>query len=122
MIGEAAGYWSFGGEASQALVEVERFIAERNVNLVGFTPETYFGFILFMGVVIGLGAVGQLWRKSWGLSLICLYLSCHTFLFINFMTVNPKLLWLILASALTGVLWWANQRDQSEIMESLDVA
>lgn len=117
MMGQTAGFWSIGGEASQALVEVEAFIAERDVNLVGFTSMAYFGFILLMGVLIALGSFAQFWRKTWGFSLICLYLACHAFLFLNFMTINPKLLLLALASILTWVLWWANYSDVSEPLD-----
>jgi len=55
MIGQAAGWWAFGGEATEALSDTQRFIAERDANLVGFTPIAYFGFILFMGITEQLG-------------------------------------------------------------------
>ncbi|MEO1596884.1 MAG: hypothetical protein AAFS02_16710 [Pseudomonadota bacterium] len=113
MMGQAAGLWAIEGEATEALAETKRFVSERDVNIVGFTPITYFGFIAFMGLVISMGAVGQLRRKRWGLVLICLYIVCHAFLFVNFMTVNPKLLFLVLASVMTGVLWWAGRGDGS---------
>lgn len=114
MMGQTAGCWALEGEATDALAETQRFIAQADANLVGFTPMTYFGFIVFMGVAIGLGAIGQYWRKPWGLALIGVYLLSHGFLFLNFMTVNPKILLLVLAAALTGVLWWANSTDQSK--------
>lgn len=117
MIGQTAGYWDLEGEASVAVVEVEQFIAERDTNLAGFNTMSYFGFILFMGITIALGAIGQLWRKTWGLSLICLYLLSHAFLFVNFMTINPKLVLLVLASVLTGVLWWANAGERPNALE-----
>ena len=111
MIGQAAGWWAFGGEAAEALSDTQRFIAERDVNLVGFTPAAYFGFILFMGTTVSVGAVGQLWRKQWGLVLITIYLFSHAALFVNFMTVNPKLALLALAVVATMVLRWANQEE-----------
>ena len=120
MLGQAAGYWDIDGEATEALSETKRFISERNANIVGFTPITYFGFIAFMGVVISMGAIGQLRRRRWGLVLIVMYILCHSFLFVNFMTVNPKLFFLVLASVMTGVLWWANRGDGSGAAESRD--
>lgn len=111
MIGQTVGWWSFGGEATEALADTQRFIAEREYNLVGFTPLTYFGFILFMGLTISLGAIGQMWRKHWGLVLIGLYLLSHGALFVNFMTVNPKVLLLGLAIVTTMVLVWANRQE-----------
>ena len=108
MIGEAEGWWSFGGEATEALADTQRFLAEREVNLVGFTALSYFAFIAFMGVTTSLGAIGQLWRKRWGMALIILYLASHAALFVNFWTVNPKIgLW-ALTVAMAGLLAWAN--------------
>lgn len=109
MIGQTLGWWALGGEATVALADTQRFIAEHDTNLVGFTPLSYFGFILFMGATISLGAIGQLWRKPWGLALIILYLLSHAALFLNFMTVNPKIFYLELAIVATVILVWANR-------------
>ncbi len=114
MIGQTLGWWALGGEATEALADTQRFIAEHDANLVGFTPLSYFGFILFMGVTISLGAIGQLWRRSWGLALIILYLVSHAALFLNFMTVNPKIFYLELAIVATMVLVWANRAPEPE--------
>lgn len=111
MIGQAAGWWAFGGEATEALSATQRFIAEQETNLVGFTPVAYFAYILFMGVTIALGAIGQLWRMHWGFVLITIYLFSHAALFVNFMTVNPKFALLALAIAAAMVLRWANQDE-----------
>ncbi len=111
MIGQAAGWWAFGGEATEALSATQRFIAEQDTNLVGFTPVAYFAYILFMGVTITLGAIGQLWRMQWGFVLITIYLVSHAALFVNFMTVNPKFALLALAIAAAIVLRWANQDE-----------
>jgi hypothetical protein len=109
MIGQAAGWWALEGEAAGSLADTIRFIREQKSNLVGFTPMSYFAFILFMGLTISLGAIGQMWRKQWGLVLIGIYLLSHGALFVNFMTVNPKIVLLVLATALTVILAWANR-------------
>ena len=114
MIGQTLGWWALGGEAMEALAETQRFIAEHDANLIGFTPLSYFGFILLMGLTISLGAIGQLWRKQWGLVLIILYLFSHAALFLNFMTVNPKIFYLALAIVATMVLVWANRVPKQE--------
>lgn len=114
MIGEASGWWAFGGEAASSLADTQRFIAEREANLVGFTPLYYFAFILFMGLTISLGAIGQMWRKIWGLVLIGIYLLSHAVLFVNFMTINPKIALLGLAILLTLILVWANRPPESK--------
>ncbi len=112
MIGQAAGWWAQEGEAAEALADTQRFISEKKSNIVGFTPISYFAFILFMGLTISLGAIGQIWRKQWGLVLIGIYLLSHGWLFVNFMTVNPKIALLGLASLLTLILFWANRRPK----------
>jgi len=109
MIGQAAGWWVLDGEAAEALADTQRFIGEQSKNIAGFTPISYFAYILFMGLTISLGAIGQLWRKRWGLVLIGVYLLSHGALFVNFMTVNRKVAFLGLAALLTAILWWANR-------------
>ena len=109
MIGQAAGWWALEGEAAESLAATQRFISEQKSNIVGFTPISYFAFILFMGLTISLGAIGQIWRKQWGLVLIGIYLLSHGSLFVNFMTVNPKIVLLGLATLLTVILVWANR-------------
>ena len=120
MIGQATGWWTLDGEASQALKDTHRFISEQKINLVGFTPISYFAYILFMGLTISLGAIGQIWRKDWGLILICVYLLSHGWLFVNFMTVNPKIALLILATLLTVVLYWANLPPKTSDNHAVD--
>ena len=114
MIGQASGWWSFGGEATEALADTRRFIADHPTNLAGFTPLSYFGFIMFMGVTISLGAIGQLWRRHWGLVLIGIYLLSHAALFVNFWTVNPKIFLWGLSVVMAGVLVWANRPTETD--------
>jgi len=112
MIGLSAGWWAMGGEAEEALVDTVRFIGESESNLVGFTPVSYFAFIMFMGLSISLGALGQIWRRQWGFVLIVVYLLSHAALFVNFMTINPKVIFLALGVLFTLVLWWANRPEE----------
>jgi hypothetical protein len=114
MIGQAMGWWIFDGEAVEALADTQRFIAEADINLVGFTPLTYFAFIMVMGLTISVGAIGQLWRRRWGLTLIALYLLSHAALFINFMTVNPKIFLWGLSVVMAGVLVWASRTAEAD--------
>ncbi|MDG1807880.1 MAG: hypothetical protein P8I27_08275 [Pirellulaceae bacterium] len=120
MIGQAAGWWALEGEASEALEDTQRFISEQKTNFAGFTPISYFAYILFMGLTISLGAIGQIWRKHWGLILIGIYLLSHGLLFVNFMTVNPKIALLGLASLLTIVLYWANRPPKLSDNNAMD--
>lgn len=109
VISQLTGWWELGGEAAVAVSETQRFILDAKTNLVGFTPLTYFAFLFFMGAIVSAGAIGQFWRKGWGLVLIGLYLCCHAFLFVNFLTVNPKIGLLGVAVMLALILAWANK-------------
>ena len=56
MIGQAAVWWTFDGEAAESLADTQRFLSEQKSNIVGFAPMAYFAFILFMGFkTVGLG-------------------------------------------------------------------
>lgn len=109
MLGQVSGWWTLDGEPARALADTRRFIAERDANLVGFTPLSYFAFLLVMGATLALGAIAQLRRERWGLALIGVYLLSHAGLFVNFMTVNPKVWLLVLAVGMAAVLAWANR-------------
>ncbi|MBV7259307.1 hypothetical protein [Erythrobacter crassostreae] len=113
VISESTGWWQLGGEAALAVAETQQFIGDASTNLVGFTPFSYFVFLLFMGAIVSVGAIAQMRRKSWGLALIGTYLCCHAFLFLNFMTINPKIGLLALASLLALILAWANKDSAS---------
>lgn len=109
VISQLMGWWQLGGEAAVAVTETQRFIGDAQTNLVGFTSLSYFLFLSFMGAIVSAGAIGQIWRKRWGLVLIALYLFCHAFLFLNFMTINPKIGLLLIALLLALILWWTNK-------------
>ncbi|WP_421993070.1 hypothetical protein [Qipengyuania sp.] len=108
MIGEAAGWWSFGGEAAEALAGTRAFLAEAPMNLLGFSVPAYFAYIGAMGLVVSVGAVGALLRRRWGLTWLAAYTAMHGALFVNFWTINPKIWLVALSAAAIGVLWWAN--------------
>lgn len=120
VISQLTDWWQLGGEAAAAVTETQRFIANANANLAGFSPLSYFAFLLFMGAIVSAGAIGQFWRKDWGLFLIGLYLCCHAFLFLNFMAINPKIGLLGIAFLLALILAWANKPvDQRRELTSI---
>lgn len=108
MIGQAADWWNFGGEAVEALADTRAFIGSAEVNLVGFSVPAYFAYIGAMGLVVSIGAIGALLRRSWGVGWLAAYTAMHAALFVNFWTVNPKLWLVLLAVAGIGVIRWGN--------------
>ncbi len=111
MIGQELGWWAFGGEMAEALADTHRFVGERETNMLGFVPLSYFLFIVGMGLALAAGAILALWRRRLGYGLIALYLAMHGLLFLNFLTVNPKIAYLLVGTGLL-VLLILLQRDR----------
>lgn len=114
VLGEALGWWTMGGEAPLAVAETGEFIQAAPANLIGFSVTGYFAFLLGMGLALSLGAAAQIWRRGWGMGLIIAYLAAHAFLFVNFMTINPKVGFLAAVALLAGLLAWANKPDPAQ--------
>lgn len=108
------GWWQFGGEAQVVVADTQRFIADAKTDLTELTPLSYFAFLMVMGAILSVGAIGQMRCKSWAFALIGLYLCCHAFLFLNFMTINPKVGLLVVALVLALFHAWANADTQTD--------
>ena len=111
VIGEAQSWWTFGGEAAQAVAETAEFISNAPNNLLGFSVLGYFLYLLAMGLALIAGATAQIWRARWGMTLIIGYLAAHAFLFINFATINPKVGFVAAVGVVAALLGWANRDD-----------
>ena len=84
-------------ELAEASLEVKEFINIRaSEQLVPFTLTGYFTYILIMGVLLSVGAVGTIVRKGSGFILLWIYIGTHAALFINFLEINPKIIVLVL--------------------------
>lgn len=95
MLAQVFGYVDFP-EFAEAIVDTAEFLAmnaERSI--IAFSVPAYFGYIVAMGLVLFTGAIGALRRKPWGVKLIGLYLAMHAALFVNYLTINPKI-WLLM--------------------------
>ncbi|MBZ0247529.1 MAG: hypothetical protein K8H85_16425, partial [Cyclobacteriaceae bacterium] len=84
-------------ELAEATLEVKEFISIRaGEQLNPFTITGYFTYILVMGVLLSIGAVGTIVRRRWGFILLWIYIGTHAALFINFLEINPKIIGLVL--------------------------
>ena len=93
---------------TEPLIETTEFLAEASSKgFYKFSTRTYLMYIIAMGVVLVVGAIGALRRTSWGYGAITLYLGMHAALFINYQTINPKIAFLGLGIALLLALIWA---------------
>lgn len=70
-----------------------------------------------MGAVLAAGAWGSLRDKSYGLPLIGAFLCLYALLFIDFQTINPKIIHLTVCALLFGVLLLV-RKSPSELMRS----
>ena len=80
-------------DLADAVAEVDVFIVARaSYQLLPFSLEGYFLYIIAMGVLLSAGAAGIVARFSWGFTTLGVYIAMHAALFINFQEINPKLL------------------------------
>lgn len=80
-------------DLADAVVEVDVFIVARaGYQLLPFSLEGYFLYIVAMGVLLSAGAAGIIARASWGFTTLGVYIAMHASLFVNFQEINPKLL------------------------------
>ena len=100
----------------EPIEEVGKFIAEKlekDKILVPVTVGGYVGYIALMGLVLSIGAIGSLAKKGFGLPLIATFLLMYAALFINFQTINPKIVHLEMAGVLFLILLWIRVREQA---------
>ena len=84
-------------DLTEACLEIEQFMHIRaSQQIIPFTLSGYCTYILAMGIMLTLGAVGAIVRKSWGYTMLWIYLTMHAALFINFQEINPKIIVLVL--------------------------
>lgn len=76
---------------------------------IAVSVPAYLGYIAVMGLVLAAGAVRTLRDKSLGLRLMAIFLLMYAMLFINFQTVNPKLMHLAVCTVLYVVLCCLNK-------------
>ena len=92
-------------DLTEATLEVKGFINIRaSEQIIPFTLTGYFTYILVMGILLTIGAVGTIARRRWGFILLWIYLAMHAALFINFQEINPKIIVFALQVILLFVL------------------
>jgi len=94
-------------ELAEGVADVKVFIGARaSDQLLPFSLNGYFGYILVMGLMLSAGAAGVIARARWGYIILSLYLLMHAALFVNFQEINPKLIVLILQVAMVLLLYY----------------
>ena len=100
----------------EPIEEVGEFLEEKadnNKQVIPVTVGGYVGYIALMGLMLSTGAIGSLANKRFGLPLIATFLLMYAALFINFLTINPKIVHLAVAVVLFLLLLWIKKREHA---------
>lgn len=113
MLGHELGIFDIDA-LQEPIEEVGEFLEEKaDKQLVPVTVGGYVGYIALMGLTLSIGAIGSLTNKRFGLPLIATFLLMYAALFINFQTINPKIVHLAVAAVLFLLLLWINEREHA---------
>ena len=113
MLGHELGIFDIDA-LQEPIEEVGEFLEEKaDKQLIPVTVGGYVGYIALMGLTLSIGAIGSLTNKRFGLPLIATFLLMYAALFINFQTINPKIVHLAVAAVLFLLLLWIKKREHS---------
>ncbi len=100
-------------DLQEGLNEVTHFMANIAAQaLVPFSTVNYLFYLWIMGTFLVVGAVGCLLKKRFGLQSLCAFFVMWSLLFVNFQTINPKVLHLFFWSLLAFCYWWLTRSTQ----------
>ena len=106
MLGQELGIFDIDA-LQEPIEEVGEFLEEKaDKQLIPVTVGGYVGYIALMGLTLSIGAIGSLTNSRFGLPLIATFLLMYAALFINFQTINPKIVHLAVSSVLYLFLLW----------------
>ncbi len=113
MLGHELGIFDIDA-LQEPIEEVGEFLEEKaDKQLIPVTVGGYVGYIALMGLTLSIGAIGSLTNKRFGLPLIATFLLMYAALFINFQTINPKIVHLAVAAVLFLLLLWIKKREHA---------
>lgn len=81
--------------------------------IITFSAEGYVSYLWVMAALLVVGAIGCFKRNRIGEVCISLFLILYVFLFVNFLTINPKVLHLLAVALLFGVYFLLKRNEQS---------
>ena len=113
MLGHELGVFDIDA-LQEPIEEVGEFLDKKaDKQLIPVTVGGYVGYIALMGLTLSIGAIGSLTNKWFGLPFIATFLLMYAALFINFQTINPKIVHLAVASVLFLLLLWIKKREHA---------
>ena len=79
--------------------------------LLPITAVGYLGYLWVMGLLLITGGLGCLKRQTFGPAALSLFLLLYVLLFVNFMTINPKVFHLIACAIGLGLYLWLRKKE-----------
>ncbi|MCL1035883.1 hypothetical protein L2750_01750 [Shewanella submarina] len=96
-----------------ALSDVHRFLtAEQDKALFPLTSNQYLFYLWLMGALLITGGIGCLLRKHVGVYSLYTFLGLYVALFVNFQTINPKIMHLIVCALLLAIYHWLRHGEE----------
>jgi|TARA_B100000745_G_C19831554_1_gene275182 hypothetical protein len=97
-----------------ALIDIGDFMQSRQDNsVVPFSVVVYLSYLWVMGALLVTGAIGCLKRQSFGHISLSVFLVLYVLLFVNFQTINPKVIHLVVCATLLGLYLWLRKKEFS---------
>lgn len=105
MLGSELGWWNLDGAFGSGVDEVRGALPRLNERaLVQMNTAQYLSVMVLLGIALVIGAIQYLRRRRSGLVLLGVYVALHFLLFLNFSTLNIKILIPVAALGLWFVL------------------
>lgn len=90
--------------------KIAKFLIEKNPSsLLALSAVGYLSYLWLMGSLLISGAIGFIKNKSFGPQSMAAFLILYVMLFINFQTINPKIIHLIVCAVLFGIVMKAKK-------------
>lgn len=94
----------------EPLADIHKFLIEKKASqLITFSALGYVSYIIVMGGLLIIGALGFIKNNRLGPIAIGMFLGLYTLLFINFQTINYKIWHLIVCTLLFLIMLWAKK-------------
>lgn len=91
----------------EPLIEIGAFLQGKNpTSLLAVSTVGYLCYLWLMGAALIVGAIGCLRNKKYGQNSIISFLAMYVLLFVNFQTINPKIIHLIACAFLFALYMW----------------
>jgi len=111
MLGSELGWWNLGGAFGSGVDKVRSALPGLNERaLVQMSTAQYLSVMVLLGIALVMGAIQYLRGRRSGLVLLGVYVALHFLLFLNFSTLNIKILIPVAALGLWFVLRTGQRR------------